>query len=179
MSLSIDRIGYSILLICLSTLGAANGAYSADLATSQWVYPGANGKLVYKTTPAGDRIMDFSYAGYMGGGVALPAVPVKRNVDAPAAEKADDDATAAIQAAIDEVAKLPLVDGFRGAVLLAPGTFNCAEHDQYSRQRHCAERQRQWRGRSAPYDDQALRPAAFGNRNSRRRRARAECSGFR
>ncbi len=126
MSLSIDRFGYSILLVCLSTLAAANTAQAADLATSQWVYPGTEGKLVYKTTSTGDKIMDFSYAGYMGGGVALPAVPVKRTVDAPVAEKADDDATAAIQAAIDEVAKLPLIDGFRGAVLLAPGTFNCA-----------------------------------------------------
>ncbi len=87
MSLSIDRFGYSILLICLSTLAAANSAQAADLATSQWVYPGADGKLVYKTTPAGDRIMDFSYAGYMGGGVALPSVPVKRTVDAPAADE--------------------------------------------------------------------------------------------
>jgi hypothetical protein len=36
-------------------------------AGSEWVYAGPSGKLVYKTTPAGDRIMDFSHAGYMGG----------------------------------------------------------------------------------------------------------------
>src|SRR5436853_6666901 len=90
-------------------------------AQSEWVRAEADGKLTYKTTPAGDRIMDFSHAGYMGGGVALPDVPVKRTV-----EPAEGDNTARIQAALDAVAALPLKDGFRGAVLLAPGTFGCA-----------------------------------------------------
>jgi F5/8 type C domain len=111
------------LLVALSPVPMARFAEAAEPAKSQWVYPGADGKLVYKTTPAGDRIMDFSYAGYMGGGVALPTVPVKRTVEPSGV--ADKDDTAAIQAAIDEVAKLPLVDGFRGAVQLAPGNFTC------------------------------------------------------
>ena len=71
---------------------------------------------------AGDRILDFSYAGYMGGGVALPAVPVKKTI---APSGGDDSAT--IQAAIDEVSQLPLVDGVRGAVLLRTGHFRCSE----------------------------------------------------
>lgn len=96
---------------------------AAETAFSEWVHPGADGKLVYKTTAAGDRIMDFSYAGYMAGGVALPNVPVKKTVE-PAGDPGKDD-TAAIQAAIDEVAKLPLVDGFRGVVQLGPGDFTC------------------------------------------------------
>jgi hypothetical protein len=66
--------------------------------------------------------MDFSSAGYMGGGVALPTVPVKRTI-APSG-KGDD--TALIQAAINEVAALPLENGFRGAVLLGPGDFICS-----------------------------------------------------
>ena len=111
------------LLVALSPVPMARFAVAAEPAKSQWVYPGADGKLVYKTTPAGDRMMDFSYAGYMGGGVALPMVPVKRTVEPSGV--ADKDDTAAIQAAIDEVAKLPLVDGFRGAVQLAPGNFTC------------------------------------------------------
>ena len=53
--------------------------------TSRRVYPGPDGKLVYKTTPAGDRIMDFSNAGYMGGGVALPALPVRTDGRSPRA----------------------------------------------------------------------------------------------
>lgn len=91
------------------------------LTQSHWVHPGRGGKLVYDTTPQGDRIPDFSYAGYEGGGVALPNVPARRTVQP---SGADD--TAAIQKAIDEVAALPLVNGFRGAVELVPGTFHCA-----------------------------------------------------
>jgi hypothetical protein len=110
---------FVLALVCL-----AIRAYGDD-AISQWVHPGPDGKLVYKTTERGDRIMDFSYAGYMGGGVALPSVPTKRTVQ-PSGDATKDDA-AAIQAALDEVAALPLENGFRGAVLLAPGTFNCAQ----------------------------------------------------
>ncbi|HDS84453.1 MAG TPA: hypothetical protein ENN97_04575 [Phycisphaerales bacterium] len=87
-------------------------------ATSEWVYPGPDGKLVYKTTSTGDRIMDFSHAGYMGGGVSLPDVSVKMTV-----RPSGKDDTAAIQSALDAVSQLPLKDGFRGAVLLEPGEF--------------------------------------------------------
>jgi hypothetical protein len=90
-------------------------------AQSRWVHIGAGGKLVYSLTPKGDRIPDYSYAGYEGGGVALPSVPAARKV---APSGADD--TAAIQSAIDEVSALPLMGKFRGAVELAPGTFHCA-----------------------------------------------------
>ncbi|MCX8037626.1 MAG: hypothetical protein N3D11_11395, partial [Candidatus Sumerlaeia bacterium] len=92
-------------------------------ATSEWVYFGPDGRLLYKKTPAGDRIMDFSHAGYMGGGVALPSVPAKQTVR-PSGNGRDD--TAAIQAAIDAVSAMPRVDGFRGAVLLEPGVFSCS-----------------------------------------------------
>ena len=78
--------------------------------------------MEYKTTPTGDRIMDFSTAGYMGGGVALPTVPVAKTIKPSGAA----DETTNIQTAINEVAVLPLKDGFRGAVLLAPGTFICS-----------------------------------------------------
>ena len=94
----------------------------ANGATSEWVYAEPDGKLVYKQTARGDRIMDFSHAGYMGGGVALPEVAVKRRVEATEAE----DASGAIQAAINEVAALPMEKGFRGAVLLGPGRFGCS-----------------------------------------------------
>jgi hypothetical protein len=90
--------------------------------TSEWVFSGKQGKLVYKLTPTGDRIMDFSHAGYMGGGVALPAVPVRRIVE----PSGTLDDTGAIQQAIDEIASMPLNNGFRGAVLLSAGTFICS-----------------------------------------------------
>jgi hypothetical protein len=104
-------------LVITSSMTAAD----AVTAQSTWVHPGKGGKLEYKTTPSGDRIMDFSYAGYMGGGVALPAVPARRTVQP---SGADD--TAAIQSALDEVAGIKLENGFRGAVLLGPGTFTCS-----------------------------------------------------
>lgn len=50
----------------------------AEGAQSEWVYAGSDGKLVYKMTPAGDRIMDFSSTGYMGGGVAVGRPRSKR-----------------------------------------------------------------------------------------------------
>jgi len=81
---------------------------------------GPHGRLVYAQTAKGDRIPDFSYAGYEGGGVALPRVAAKRTVKPSGADDTD-----AIQAAIDQVSALPLADGFRGAVELARGTFHC------------------------------------------------------
>jgi hypothetical protein len=98
-------------------------AAAAFAAESEWAHPGPDGKLVYKTTPTGDRILDFSHAGYMGGGVVLPTdVPVKATVQ-PLGNGNDD--APAIQAAINLVSTMPLVNGFRGAVQLAPGSFTC------------------------------------------------------
>lgn len=79
-------------------------------------------KLVYHASARGDRIPDFSYAGYMGGGVPLPSVPVMRRV-----KPSGGDDTAAIQSAIDAISALPLRGKFRGAVLLEPGTFQCSK----------------------------------------------------
>src|SRR6266851_798919 len=89
-------------------------------AHSEWVHPVRSGKLVYQQLKGGDRIVDFSYAGYMGGGIALPSFPVKETV-APSGE----DDSAAIQAAIDQVSSRPLVNGVRGTVLLSAGHFQC------------------------------------------------------
>jgi hypothetical protein len=58
----------------------------------------------------------------MGGGVALPTVAVKKTVE----PSGGSDDTARIQAAIDEVAALPLTGLVRGAVLLAPGVYPCS-----------------------------------------------------
>jgi hypothetical protein len=89
-------------------------------AASQWVSVDASGHLAYKTLPKGDRIIDFSSAGYGGGGVTLPTATVQKSL-----KPSGGDDSAAIQAAIDAVSKMPLgADGLRGAVLLAPGTFN-------------------------------------------------------
>lgn len=96
---------------------------TAQTAKSQWAYLNKEGKLTYKTSPKGDRIIDFSHAGYMGGGVALPEVPVKLTVHPLGG---DADCTDFIQKAIDQVSALPEDEnGFRGAVQLAAGRFVC------------------------------------------------------
>ncbi len=89
-----------------------------------WVSLDSSGKLIYRTLPRGDRIADFSYAGYMGGGVraALLGFRCVRTV----APSGGGDDTAAIQRVIDEVSAMPIKGGIRGAVVLAPGTFVCS-----------------------------------------------------
>ncbi|MGB7188630.1 MAG: hypothetical protein WBD10_00705 [Acidobacteriaceae bacterium] len=101
-------------IAALVSVAYAQAASPVTLSTS--------GKLVYHATRRGDRIPDFSYAGYMGGGVPLPSVPVVRRV-----KPSGGDDTAAIQSAIDAVSALPLRGQFRGTVLLEPGTFQCGK----------------------------------------------------
>lgn len=67
----IAGIGASLLLMTsISVFGQAT-----------WVHFDTNGYMVYKTDNQGNRIPDFSYAGYEGGGVALPSnVTVQQTV---------------------------------------------------------------------------------------------------
>jgi hypothetical protein len=71
-------------------------------------------------------IPDFSYAGYMGGGVALPtydSVPVQQTVMPSGGDDYD-----AIQQALNAVANLPAdARGIKGAVLLARGTYSISQ----------------------------------------------------
>lgn len=116
--LAFVRLLTAVLIPVLWTADAA--AQTAKKAQSQWVYMDKNGVLAYKTTGQGDKITDFSYAGYMGGGVRLPDAPVKITLDAIAGDNTD-----AIQHAINMVSAMPPVNGLRGAVLLRPGTYAC------------------------------------------------------
>ncbi|MCU1238236.1 MAG: hypothetical protein JWP63_6203, partial [Candidatus Solibacter sp.] len=79
---------------------------------SEWVSFGPDHLLHYKADERGNRIMDFSSAGYQGGGVKLPSPAVARKL---APIKGDN--TAQIQAALD---------GASGAVLLGPGEYEVA-----------------------------------------------------
>jgi hypothetical protein len=86
---------------------------------SEIAFLGKKNKMVYVSDYKGNKIMDFSNAGYKGGGVKLPDVPVKEVV-----EPGEGDDTARIQAAIDRVEQIPANEqGFRGAVLLKRGKF--------------------------------------------------------
>jgi hypothetical protein len=82
-------------------------------------YVGADGALVRVPDYRGNRILDFSNAGYGGGGVRLPDVQARVSVEA-----GEGDDTARVQAALDEVARMPQdAEGIRGAVLLKRGRF--------------------------------------------------------
>jgi hypothetical protein len=87
--------------------------------TTSMVYPGTDGRLVYVADSMGNKIPDFSNAGYKGGGVAIPYVATRATV-----WPVLGDNSANIQAAIDMVSALPPdPSGFRGAVLLKIGTY--------------------------------------------------------
>jgi polygalacturonase len=87
---------------------------------SSWATVSSDESLVRRKLASGDSFGDFSMAGFMGGGTALPRVAVAATV----MPGSDDDA-AAIQSAIDTVPAMPLgASGQRGAVLLGPGTFS-------------------------------------------------------
>ena len=94
----------------------------AFAGNSAWVFPGASGRLLSSADALGNRVLDFSSAGYKGGLVPLPlsnSVPVRTNLSPVAGDN-----TVRIQNAINYVQSLPLdTNGFRGAVLLNAGEY--------------------------------------------------------
>jgi hypothetical protein len=92
-----------------------------DPAASR-VYAGSDGRLVYVPDERGNIIHDASHAGYLGGGIAIPHVPVRETIWPVAGDN-----TAHVQAAIDRVSSLaPDARGVRGAVLLRAGYYRMA-----------------------------------------------------
>ncbi|KLT64415.1 DUF6298 domain-containing protein [Pedobacter sp. BMA] len=86
------------------------------------IFKGNDGKMAYTADELGNRIPDFSYAGYMAGEKSIPDASIK--VIVPVSK---GDATLRIQSAINYVSKLPVgKDGLRGAVLLEKGTYEVA-----------------------------------------------------
>ncbi len=107
----------------LALVSGCTPATSVEAETSPpLVYLDESGKLVYVPDAKGNVIPDFSNAGYGGGGVAIPRVPVKAVV-----EPGPGDDGERIQAAIDRVSRMePDADGHRGAVLLRRGEYQVA-----------------------------------------------------
>ena len=94
---------------------------TAEVPADQSViaYIGAGGALEYVPDYKGNRVIDVSGSGYGGGGVRLPDVQARVAV-----EPGDGDDSARIQAAIDEVSRMPQnAEGIRGAVLLKRGRY--------------------------------------------------------
>ena len=107
------------LFIALFALLCATQLLAQGKKPQPPILAGRDGQLTYTPDERGNRIPDFSYAGYKAGEQAIPDVIIKVVVSV---QKGD--ATRRIQAALDYVASLPIgSDGFRGAVLLGKGTF--------------------------------------------------------
>ncbi|MCH8523998.1 MAG: SusE domain-containing protein [Balneolales bacterium] len=90
------------------------------LWNSSILYKGSDDALVYHSDEHFNRIPDFSHAGYRGGGVPLPVLPVKITLS----PSSSGDDTQQIQQALDSVGEMdPDENGHRGAVLLNPGSY--------------------------------------------------------
>lgn len=111
---------YSALVVC--GLLYAGDTYAQKTKVPKPVPPleaGKDGRLVYSPDSLGNRIPDFSYAGYMAGSSAIPDAPAKVTVPLKSG-----DATRRIQAALDYIAALPAnKNGLKGAVLLEKGVY--------------------------------------------------------
>ena len=87
---------------------------------SRLVYPNKDGKLVYTPDEKGNVIPDFSHCGYMGGGVALPDVPVVMTM----IPQVEGDDTTRIQSKIDDLSQKKMnTSGFRGTLLFKKGIY--------------------------------------------------------
>ena len=108
------------LLIALAMVGLLRpDACAADGWQSSRVVVGADGLLSYPADGEGNRIPDFSNAGYRGGGIPLPQVHVVISLTPVAGDNTDR-----IQAALDQAGALPMqASGHRGAVQLEAGVF--------------------------------------------------------
>lgn len=110
-----------LVLVFLFITGSLSvvGQKSKVVEPPKPIFKGKDGKLAYTPDAQGNRVPDFSFAGYMAGEKPIPLASVKVVVPVKSG-----DATLRIQSAINYVSKLPLgKDGLRGAVLLEKGKY--------------------------------------------------------
>ncbi|MCZ8514219.1 hypothetical protein O9H85_17645 [Paenibacillus filicis] len=98
------------------------GTDEIPAGNSRAAFTDRGGRLAYVPDYRGNRLPDFSGAGYRGGGIGLPEVPVRVTID-----PVCGDNTSHIQEAIDRISRLPADErGIRGAVLLKKGVYEIA-----------------------------------------------------
>jgi hypothetical protein len=108
----------SLLFVGIVVLPLAGLSY-AQTWQSTIVRMGITGKLEYAADKEGNRIPDFSYAGYKNGSVPIPSIAVVDSVSPIAGDN-----TANIQSAINRVASRSFdAKGFRGALLMKAGNY--------------------------------------------------------
>ena len=95
---------------------------SQDFSSPSVIYPQVETSfnIALLEDEYGTTLPDFSHVGYMGSELDIPDVPVTKTLTSPGE---DEDATAMIQQAIDEVSAIPLNGKFRGAILLKSGVY--------------------------------------------------------
>jgi hypothetical protein len=112
---SLRRVAGGVAVLAFASLASAANEPSP-------IRQEKDGRLTYLADARGNRVPDFSHAGYRGGGAPLPTIAAVWRLQPSAG-----DAGARIQAALDDVARRPLgADGVRGAVELAPGRYEIA-----------------------------------------------------
>ncbi len=117
--MNIQKIFYSSVLLGSLCAAHSGSAQDKNQKSPSPIIVQSNGQLVYTPDSLGNRVPDFSYAGFMAGEKSIPSIQVKVVVS-----PINDDATFHVQSAIDYVASLPLdKNGFRGAILLRKGKY--------------------------------------------------------
>ena len=111
-----------IKVLCLALILTLSGTIEAQRTATPPMLQRNGGQLTYNERENGDRIPDYSYAGYELSEKEIPTIPNKIFI-----KHVSGDATDLIQSAIDYVSSLkPDANGFRGAVLLDKGSFEIA-----------------------------------------------------
>jgi hypothetical protein len=107
-------------LAILSTAIVFSTTLPAWPQSSTLVYYDQDKNLVYSADNKGNKVPDFSHAGYRNGEYIIPVVPIVKTIN-----PVQGDNRINIQSAIDEVAaRTPDSNGFRGAVFLRSGIYN-------------------------------------------------------
>ena len=101
--------------------------------TSSWVRPGQNGFLIYQMDGRGDRLLDYSSAGYLQGAELPDTSTLFAPEDIITVAPGPGDDQARIEAAIAEIGTRSVKsNGYRGIVQLTAGEFQIAGSLQVS-----------------------------------------------
>jgi len=104
---------YILLAVIYQTPAMADGATSVLLKKT------SDGHLSPVPDAQGNIVPDFSWVGYRDGAIDIPIAPVVKTISPVSGDNLKN-----IQNAVNAVSTMPLVNGFRGAILLTPGTYS-------------------------------------------------------
>jgi hypothetical protein len=109
---------FPVVIVAAAVISFSDPAM-AQTWQSKIVRTGTSGKLEYAADNEGNRISDFSFAGYRNGSFPIPMIPVVDTVSPIAGDN-----TTNIQSAINRVASRSLdANGFRGALFMKAGRY--------------------------------------------------------